>query len=106
MTLKLSLTINDIDGVEKAELLLSLFKQHWMRAEQVVANKVAESTSTASVEPATTLEGVREALETVVDKRGMSDGLEILKSYGAAKLSDLPQDRYADFVTVCQEAAA
>jgi len=108
MTLNLTIRIEDIDGVEKAQELLGLYKKHWYQAEETVMAKHAAASATPAADTAQplTLEDARAALESLVDKIGMSDGLEILKSFGAEKLSDLPQGRYDAFMTVCQEAAA
>jgi len=109
MELSMVITIRDASAANQAQEVLDMFKENWNRAERQVAEKAkAEITPTADVAPVKppTLEDARVALEAVVDKHSMADGIEILKSYGADKLSDLPEVRYQDFMTVCAEAAA
>ncbi|MFQ5510124.1 MAG: hypothetical protein ACE5FN_12450 [Leptospirillia bacterium] len=108
MTLNLTIRIEDAAGADQAAKLLQLFKDHWNRAEAKVAAKTATETPAAEPtdEKPPTIEDARAALESVVGKHGMNEGLEIVRSYGVEKISELPADRYGDFITVCQEAAA
>lgn len=104
MTLKITLNIHHPDEAEQAQELLGQLKRLWT-APAVSQAPTALQPPADTAQPLTAKE-VRTALDAVVQKHSMDDGLDILRSFGAEKLSELPEERYADFLSVCQEAAA
>lgn len=51
-----------------------------------------------------TVERVREALKNVMETHGMPMCTEILKQFGAARVSELDPKHYANFVDACEAA--
>lgn len=60
--------------------------------------------STDSSTPATTsltLDDVRSALQKFTQKHSIEAGIELLKKFGAQRVSELPAEKYGEFVGVC-----
>mgnify|MGYP003350066597 CR=1 FL=1 len=50
-----------------------------------------------------TLDDVRAALQAFVGQNGMPAGLELLKEFDCARISELSADQYAAFMARCAE---
>lgn len=50
-----------------------------------------------------TLEDAREVLHAVIKKRGPDAGRELLKKFKLKKVSDLSENKIAEFVSACEE---
>lgn len=48
-----------------------------------------------------TLDDVRAALQSFTASKGMPEGIAVLKSFQAARVSELKPERYADFIKAC-----
>ena len=56
----------------------------------------------ATVDPATfTLDEVRAALQQFAADKGVPAGIELLKKFGAGRISELKEDDYASFIAEC-----
>ena len=64
-------------------------------AEVSIVNDIVENTTPA------TLDDVRAALQGFVGKNGMPAGLELLKEFECARISELSTDQYAAFLARC-----
>ena len=56
--------------------------------------------------PAPTVETVRDSLHAVVQAHGKPTAAAIIKKVGAAKLSEVPEDKYAELVALANKAVA
>lgn len=72
------------------------------------APKVESSSTSTDAETAPTksepltLDDVRAALQEFTGAKGVPAGIELLREFGAARVSELPADRYAEFVGQCK----
>lgn len=64
-----------------------------------VAETVAES-ATTDAKPLT-IDDVRSALQQFTAGKGVPAGIELLKEFKAARISELAEEQYADFVKAC-----
>lgn len=63
------------------------------------ATKASETAPAADVLP--TLDQVRDALQQYTVKNGITGGVELLKEFGAARVSELAAGDYASFIARC-----
>lgn len=83
-------------------------KEAVKRSKKVVASKPAESASDtpqSSAPPDLSLDDVRAALQRYTAVHGMQNGISILKSYGAGRISELDANQYALFIAECDAPA-
>lgn len=59
------------------------------------------SAASATATPDLTRDDARNALRTYTQKHGMDAGIALLQKFGAGRISELPADKYADFVKEC-----
>lgn len=63
-----------------------------------------DTTVTAAPQPIVTSDAVREALKTYNGKHGMDKARELLKQFGAARITELKESDYADFIEAASVA--
>ena len=63
-----------------------------------------DTTVTAAPQPIVNADAVREALKEYNGKYGMEKARELLKQFGAARITELKESDYADFVEAAQVA--
>lgn len=63
-----------------------------------------DTTVTAAPQPIVNADAVREALKEYNGKYGMDKARELLKQFGAARITELKESDYADFVEAAQVA--
>ena len=71
--------------------------------------KVEAPTPPPSVTPANdaaTLDNCRNWVKEVAAKKDLEVAKDVIVSFGVAKVSDLPETKYADFIKACKEAIA
>lgn len=71
-------------------------------ASEPVAEVIAVESVADNAVPAT-LDDVRAALQAFVGQNGMPAGLELLKEFDCARISELSADQYAAFMARCAE---
>ena len=62
------------------------------------APSTEESTTAPAASASLTLDDVRAALMTYTKKHSMDAGVELLKKFGAQRISELPAEKFAEFV--------
>lgn len=70
-------------------------------AEPVLQPSPAPEMSPSPTEGTPTQEDLRSALRSYSEKNGVPAAAELLKKYGASRISDLTVDRYTDFFKEC-----
>jgi len=68
---------------------------------QAAASESSPAPSSASL----TLDDVRAKLQAFTVAKGVPEGIALLKKFEAARISELPAEKYADFVKACEVAA-
>lgn len=61
------------------------------------------SAASATATPDLTLDDARNALRTYTQKHGMDAGIALLQKFGAGRISELPAEKYGEFVKECAE---
>lgn len=68
--------------------------------QEVLAKPQADPVTTASIDD------VRNALSDLLAAKGMTECAQLLAEFGAARIGELPQDKYAAVVAACKERQA
>ena len=61
----------------------------------------ADTESSSTTEAALSLDDVRAALQAFTASNGMPEGIAVLKSFQAVRVSELKPEQYADFIKAC-----
>ena len=74
---------------------------------EAASMSASPSSASASAQPSTnlTLDDVRAKLQAFTVAKGVPEGIALLKKFEAARISELPAEKYADFVLACKVAA-
>lgn len=72
---------------------------------QQEADAEVPTTSGQSVPGLLTLDDVRAKLQAFTVAKGVPEGIALLKKFEAARISELPAEKYADFVKACEVTA-
>lgn len=59
------------------------------------------ATTSAPAAPSLSLDDIRAALQKYTQKHSIEAGIELLKKFGAQRVSELPAEKYAEFVGEC-----
>lgn len=59
------------------------------------------SAASATATPDLTLDDARNALRAYTQKHGMDAGISLLQKFGAGRISELPAEKYGEFVKEC-----
>lgn len=74
---------------------------------EAAGTSASPSSASESAPPSTnlTLDDVRAKLQAFTVAKGVPEGIALLKKFEAARISELPAEKYADFVVACEVAA-
>jgi hypothetical protein len=64
-----------------------------------------DGTAPNATAPALTVDDVRAALQKFTGAKGMPAGIDMLKEFGAARISELKAERFGEFIAKCEVAA-
>ena len=84
----------------KAELQNEIAEPAEPVAEPAVVEEQPELPLAIEAKPAT-LDDVRSALQALTAEKGIPAGIELLKSFGAGRISELFADQYGEFIAKC-----
>lgn len=73
--------------------------------EKQPATEKAQPAPTTTDEPALTVDDIRDALVKINNAQGLDAAKAFMDRFGVVRVSDVPEDRYAEFITAAREQA-